>query len=62
MSEYQKEEFNKLIEKSDKLLGELKEVSIIIHNDFSQLLEDDDKELNEPFTDCLFKAIQLIKK
>jgi len=62
MSEPQREEFNNLIEKSDKLLGELKGISIILHNDFSHLLEEEDKELNEPFTDCLFKAIQLIKK
>ena len=62
MSEPQREAFDNLIQKADRLLEELKGISIILHNDFSQLLEDEDKELNEPFTDCLFKAIQLIKK
>ena len=55
MTEFELEQFH-------QKYNELKYLCISIKNDYSQLLEDEDKETYEPFTDALFDAIQLIKK
>ncbi len=55
MTEFELQEFY-------QKFNELKSLCISIKNDYSHLLEDQDKETFEPFTDALFEAVKLIKK